>query len=767
MPFLNDGDKNAQKRLQDFAEISSDWFWETDNENRFTWVSPAVEDLLGVTPESLFGTSRESGMLPNSWESHLSILKQHLPFRNFVYHHQASPQEIWVRISGKPVFDDDGVFIGYRGIGTDITQDTLALQEATNAGAALAKAIDGLDEAFVLWDENDGIVVANRVFREINASIKDAIKPGSSFEGFIRAAVSKGLMPQAVGNEDAWIRDRLRERNNPGIPFEQKRQDGLVLLINEKRFSDGQMTSIATDITQQKLVEDRLRESDERYELAVQHAAIWDWKAESDTLIVSPKFWTDLGYSQEGADRLAVSSYAEILHPDDIKNFGSKFYLFERNPELIVDAGQGLATFRECRFRDRSGKYRRFALNGQCTYQANNKLLRSTGLMTDIEDQRLLEEQLQSAQKMEAVGQLTGGIAHDFNNLLSVIQGNIELLQSEIDVPDPRADAILRAAVLGAELTHRLLAFSRQQPLNPQVINLGELTLGLTNMLARTLGAAIDLNVQIENNLWGAYADAGQVESALLNLAINAMQAMPNGGELTLECTNATVRDIEVVGRVEIDAGDYVVLSVTDHGVGMSEDVQARAFEPFFSTKQASGGSGLGLSMVYGFSQQSGGHVTIYSELGAGTTIKLYLPRALGKAKEKQVQVTEHIPLAKGQRILVLEDDAQVSEVAMTMLEKLGYSVVCADDAVKARSILSTDASIKLLLSDVVLPGGMSGPEFADEARQNYPDLKVIFMSGYPAVAAKRNGFLGSNSVLLNKPFRLSQLAKTIYSALE
>lgn len=387
-------------------------------------------------------------------------------------------------------------------------------------------------------------------------------------------------------------------------------------------------------------------------------------------------------------------------------------------------------------------------------------------LVEDISELKRTEEALRQAQKMEAVGQLTGGVAHDFNNLLAVISGNAELLGDKVG-DDRQLATIRRATNRGAELTQRLLAFSRQQTLEPQSIDLADLVASMSNLIMRTLGEAVEIQTNTDPGLESALADPGQVENALLNLAINARDAMPGGGKLTIECLNARLDEDYVAKNPEAAVGDYVVLAVTDTGVGMSEDVQAHALEPFYTTKEVGAGSGLGLSMIYGFVKQSGGHLSIYSELGQGTTVKLYLPSTEAASKREETDSELGILQGGGESILVIEDDPDVRDMAQTMLIKLGYQVVVAPDAASARETMASGMKLDLVLSDVVLPGGTSGPEFGEEVRARDPDIRIIYMSGYPAEAAKRNGFLGSDNVLLNKPFQLGQLAKALRRALD
>ncbi len=390
------------------------------------------------------------------------------------------------------------------------------------------------------------------------------------------------------------------------------------------------------------------------------------------------------------------------------------------------------------------------------------------GLVQDVSDHKGIEQQLRQAQKMEAVGQLTGGVAHDFNNLLAVILGNAELLDGKLDGEDgDLLEAIIRAGERGAELTRRLLAFSRKQALRPTTLDLGELFGGLYSLLSRSLGETIEIETKAAPGLWPATADPGQVENALLNLAINARDAMPDGGKLTIECANAELDRDYVAQNPEADAGDYVALSVSDTGVGMSEEAIERAFEPFFTTKQVGEGTGLGLSMVYGFAKQSGGHVRLYSEAGKGTTVRLYLPRAELEADRAEIKDADQVPRGRGEVVLVVEDDPDVRRLVVRILGSLGYRVVDAPDARAALAVLSAGETVDLLLSDVVLAGGMSGPELARLSRERHRDLKILLMTGYAAEAANRNGGLGLETVLLNKPFQRHELADKLRAVLD
>jgi CheY-like chemotaxis protein len=370
---------------------------------------------------------------------------------------------------------------------------------------------------------------------------------------------------------------------------------------------------------------------------------------------------------------------------------------------------------------------------------------------------------------MEAIGQLTGGVAHDFNNLLTVILGNLEAMQSLLGPDHPvsnRIESAARGAERGASLTRHLLAFARRQPLEPKPLNLRRQFIDMTGLLRRTLGEHIDVRVVETAGLWDVLADAAQVESALLNLAINARDAMPSGGRLTIETANVVLDESYARQHVEVTTGDYVMIAVTDTGTGMTPEVIDRAFEPFFTTKEAGQGTGLGLSMVFGFVKQSSGHVKIYSELGHGTSVKLYLPRVIGASAQYE-RPAEPVELPQlSATILVVEDDEAVREIVALHLRDFGYHVIEAGDGNEALRRAQDAGTLDMVLTDVVLPGPMRGKELVQHLTDISPGLKVLFMSGYTENAIVHHGKLDDGVQLLSKPFKRDQLARKVAEVL-
>jgi PAS domain S-box-containing protein len=385
-----------------------------------------------------------------------------------------------------------------------------------------------------------------------------------------------------------------------------------------------------------------------------------------------------------------------------------------------------------------------------------------TGFIRDLTSRQKMEEELRQSQKIEAIGQLTGGLAHDFNNLLTVITGNLEML--DMSLKDSNQRELLKdaqdAAQDGAKLTGQLLAFGRRQPLNPKPTDLAPLISNFSELLRRTLGESIELHIRVTGSGNLCVVDAPQLQNALLNLAINARDAMPRGGKLTIDISRTRL-DVDYAQMYpDIRTGRYVLVAVTDTGSGMSEEVRQRAFEPFFTTKPTGAGTGLGLSMVYGFVKQSGGNIQIYSELEQGTSVRIFLPLAesVHTSEELAPGAGEMDAMPRGsETILVVEDDARVRRVTTARLRSLGYEVIEADNGAAAFALLAAHPKIAMIFTDVVMPGGMNGDELAEAALAAKPDLKVLFTSGYAEPAVARQG-LGAGA-WLKKPYTAAELA--------
>jgi PAS domain S-box-containing protein len=537
-----------------------------------------------------------------------------------------------------------------------------------------------------------------------------------------------------------------------------------------------------TDVTEQVSADLALRQSEERYrkladQLAELNATLAQrveektrerdriWNVSQDLLVVADRngvwqtvnpAWTKtLGWSE--AELLNRTS-EWLEHPDD----GG----ITRSHVKKLGANETTVKF-ESRFRHRDGSYRWLSWTGVSDKDRNYAVARDvTAEKAAAERLKATEEALLQSQKMEAVGQLTGGIAHDFNNLLTGIVGSLDLLQTRLN--QGRTDNVARyinaamtSANRAAALTHRLLAFARRQPLIPKSVDANQLVVSLEDLLRRTIGETIDLEIAARDDLWGTLCDPNQLESALLNLAINARDAMPDGGKLTIATANACIDNL-TADTPALLPGDYICIEVTDTGVGMSAEVAARAFDPFFTTKPIGQGTGLGLSMIYGFARQSNGHAAIDSKLGRGTSIKLYLPRHDGDTAALQAFAGKAAEqAATGETILVVEDEPVVRGVILEMLHEEGYRTLEAVDGPSGLRMLRANKRVDLLITDVGLPG-MNGRQLADQARETRPALKILFITGYAESVAISDGFLQSGMEMITKPFDLDHLSRRV-----
>ena len=501
---------------------------------------------------------------------------------------------------------------------------------------------------------------------------------------------------------------------------------------------------------------EQLRHNEARLHEAHRIARLGSWEVDSEGRME----WSEEVFDLLGADRESfdgtTDSFFRLVHPDDLDRVITESTYARQHLDRyetvhrVVLPDDSVRTVRE---------------SAAVTRDETGAAIRLSGTVQDITEQVAAEEKLRAAQKMEAVGQLSGGIAHDFNNLLGVIIGSAEFMEMSERYDAELVANIKHAAERGAELTHRMLAYARRQPLKASQFNMAEMMAGMMQVLKRSLGAGIMIGFSADEDLWPVLADAGQLEDALLNLSINARDAMQGGGTLTITCTNEIV-DADVAAQdPDTSQGEFVVLSVSDTGTGMPEEVQKKATEPFFSTK-GTNGSGLGLSMVFGFARQSGGNLTITSREGFGTTIKLYLRRATGaETAERAVGPVELVP-GSDEHVLVIEDDEVFGQLVQRMLETLNYRTTRVRDTTEARVQLDSGTDFDLILSDVVLPNGQSGPEFAEEIERERPELRTIFMSGFPAFAEQQKELIGPDRVLLNKPISRAALASAIRNAL-
>ncbi len=520
-------------------------------------------------------------------------------------------------------------------------------------------------------------------------------------------------------------------------------------LVEEGRTS---FTLIIRDITDRERMIASLQQTNQTLDAVVQSSPVAILGIDSSRRVI---VWNRNAEGIFGipASRIVGRPYETLLPAADLN------HMFQRllAGQVLRDAEVAYATQAETLD---------LRLSGAPLHEADGRVRGAVCIIEDTTEANAVQRQLEHAQRMESVGQMTGGLAHDFNNLLAVVIGNLDLLQTQMRQVPAAQDALdlaLKASLGGASLIRQLLAFSRRQALTPRPFDLGALLTATRELLSRTLGEQIEVVCRIEKDLWSALADPTLVESAVANLAINARDAMPQGGRLTLEATNVRLDERYIMANVDVTPGDYVMLSVTDSGIGIPPEHIGRVFEPFYTTKEHGKGSGLGLSMVYGFAKQSRGHVKIYSEPGHGTTIRLYLPRAAEAALPPHPNaLDESTPIRIDATVLVVEDNPDVRKVVCQLLRDFGCTVVEAANAAAAMTILGSDQTIDLLFTDIVMPGGMAGTDLALEARKMRPEIKTLLTSGFAEASIREQPRFKDIGDILSKPYRRQDLARKL-----
>jgi PAS domain S-box-containing protein len=556
--------------------------------------------------------------------------------------------------------------------------------------------------------------------------------------------------------------------NAPGVTrvaqgFKNILKDGTVIdveLSTRMIEFDGRtaLLAIIKNVVEQQRAIRELHQSEEKYRALVNSMPVGVVETTADGHIATANTaWRRMFGFGETEDLGAVAVSTLYAEPQ------------ERNA-VMAKAAVGALPELETVFRRRDGTAFPAERHFDPILDEAGRVIGLRGIVIDITRRKALETQLQQAQKMEAVGQLTGGIAHDFNNILAAILANIEALEDEEELDSRVSDRLTRigrAVQRAAELTRQLLAFSRRQPLRPKHTDVNGLVTDVSKLLQRTLGEQIEIDSVLAADLWGVEIDRVQLEAALVNLCINARDAMLSGGRLLIETVNASLDEDYATLHPDVVAGDYAMISVTDSGSGMPAAVLAKVFEPFFTTKGIGKGTGLGLSMVYGFVRQSKGHIHIYSEVGRGTTVRIYLPRSDSTVRDAEAPGKVDLPRG-GERVLVVEDDSDVRAGVVQQLRSLGYAVSEAGSGAAGVAAFEAEAEpFDLLLTDVVMPGALNGKGLSVEVLRRWPETKVVFMSGYTEVALAQDNQLGESAFLLSKPFRRTDLARMIRQVLD
>jgi PAS domain S-box-containing protein len=726
------------------------------------------------------------------------------------------PEESFWTFSYSPAYDDDGRIAGMFCVTGETTARMLAERSRDEADERLQLALSAGNSIGTWdWDVANDWVRADARFASLYG-----VEPDRATQGAPIAEFFAGIHPDDVARVTQEIDGTIRGGERFSSEYRLLRADGSLRWVSAQgmciRNEAGvcvRFPGVSFDITERVEAEHRLRDSEararadaERVQLALKAGAIigtWLWDLPSDRFTVDEAFARNFGLDPLlGLEGLNLDQVVETVHPADQEGLAA----------AIGDAiARGGPYAHQYRVRRADGHYYWIEANGRVEHAADGTPLRFPGVLIDVEHRRTLEaerdqaaaalralndelerrvaergaelmraeEALRQAQKMEAVGQLTGGLAHDFNNLLAGISGSLELMntrlaQGRIGDVDRYMQAAQGATKRAAALTHRLLAFSRRQTLAPSPTDVNALVDGMSELIQRTVGPAIRIETVAAAGLWTALVDAPQLENALLNLCINARDAMPDGGTITIETANRRF-DAADAGPFDLPAGHFLSLCVSDTGTGMTADVIEKAFDPFFTTKPTGQGTGLGLSMIYGFARQSGGEARIYSRTGEGTTVCIYLPRheraERAEAKQAGAAIAAATPFpaaaqAAGETVLVVDDEPTVRFFVVDTMGDLGYTVLDAHDGPSGLEILRSDARIDLLITDVGLPGGMNGRQMVEAARVTRPDLKVLFITGYAENAVLNSGHLAPGMQVLTKPFAIDTLVTRVRAVL-
>ncbi|MFC3167848.1 hybrid sensor histidine kinase/response regulator [Paracoccus fontiphilus] len=762
-----------------------------------------VEIAGSYHPAALGGTVPD--IWPEIWDFNSKILERGLRGEVQAYREQpmvlnrnGAPEDVVFDLFYTPIYNEDGSRVdGVLCNVLEITQTVRARQALAESRAELYHLSDALPILVGFLDRTLTFRFANQCYLDVfNVTREQVI--GSRIADVLgprQGAVTEEMLQRALAGETVNVDAIVRLPGSRSRAFEMR--------CLPRRTGDGRIDGvymILIDIEDRKQTEIQLRDSNDRFRAAVDaiHSVLWTNSADG-RMTGEQRGWATL--TGQDHDHYQGYGWTEAVHPDDRAG----------TVEAWHRSLEARSTFEwEHRVRCADGEYRIFTVRAVPTLNGDNEITEWVGVHTDVTEQRMGEAQLQAqaedlqrqiahrqraedqlrqlnetlearvrneieqhrkteqalhrAQKMESMGQLTGGVAHDFNNLLQVIAGNLQMLSKDVEGNGKavqRVDNALSAVARGAKLASQLLAFGRRQPLEPRVIQPHRLVNEMDELLRRSLGEAIQVEVIVPANLWNICVDRAQLESALLNLAINARDAMDGPGLLTIEMANAQLDAAYAAAVGDVAAGDYVMLAVTDTGCGMPPEVLERIFDPFYSTKPEGRGTGLGMSMVYGFVKQSGGHVAVYSEQGEGTTVRIYLPRS---DSEEETDAPLHDgPVVGGtETILVVEDDEAVRATVVDLLTSLGYHVLTARDAHAGLAVVGSGLHIDVLFTDVVMPGTLSSRDMAQRAQAVLPGLAVLFTSGYTENSIVHGGRLDPGVELLSKPYPREALARRL-----
>ncbi|MEN3334596.1 MAG: hypothetical protein V7641_3961 [Blastocatellia bacterium] len=750
--------RESEDRYRDLVEHSHDLICTHDLEGQLLSVNQAAARILGYDPETLLGRNIREALLPAHhvrFDDYIAeLLNQGFAQGVMTVQTRSGEKRIWEYSN---TLRTEGVMVPLvRGLARDVTEQKRAEAALRESEAQYRRLLETTYEGVWVFDAAQRTTYVNQRLAEmLGVSAEEMIgRPAADFlDDAARADVEQRWQQRTQGIKEQYD---LRLRRKDGA-------DVWVIvcatpIFNERGEFIGSL-SMQTDITNRKRIEEELKKSEERYRDLIEnaHDIIYTHDLKGNYISVNKAVEQILGYTPEESLRMnliqtVAPEYVETARQMVAKKLAGEkvtaYYL-----EIMAKNGRRIAV----------------EVNTRLIHQDGTPV-GVMGIARDVTERKQLEEQLRQSQKMEAIGQLAGGIAHDFNNLLTAIIGYSDLTLKPLKTEDPLrhyVGEIKKAGERAASLTRQLLAFSRKQVLQPKVLDLNEVVADLEKMLQRLIGEDIELRTVLDPKLGNIKADPGQIEQVIMNLAVNARDAMPQGGKLTIETANVAFDEEYVVRHIAVTPGAYIMLAVSDNGTGMDAETQARIFEPFFTTKEVGKGTGLGLSTVYGIIKQSGGHIWVYSEPGRGTTFKIYLTR-VGEDAQEYKQVDEQAEKLRGtETILLAEDEEIVRELTREVLEMYGYRVLETPNGGAALLLCERyEGPIDLLITDVIMPE-MSGRELANRLAQLRPEMAALYMSGYTDDAIVHHGILESDIAFLQKPFTPNALARKVREILD
>jgi len=752
---LQESEARFRRLFENTAAISVQGY---DRNRRVIFWNPASETLYGYTADEAIGQRLEDLIIPDKMQEQIiaavatwvdggpEIPSSELTLRRA----DGSPVEVF---SSHVMFRNHANESEMYCIDLDLTGLRHAEAQARQSELVLDSVFQALPDLFFLIDPDESI-------RDYRAQqISDLYTPPETFLG----KRMQDVLPPLIAAQFDENRAMVAEHGGLAT-YEYALEIAHDIRQFEARLSQlpdsPQVVAIVREITERKRAEEAIHDSEERYRTIFEGAPEGVWLIGSDrrTIEVNRCLCGILGYQRE-----------EMIGKPPLD------FVDEKNRKIFIEQTGKIETTErreyEIELRHKDGHNIPTFFRATTLHTKSGGVLEAVAFVTDLKDQKIAEQALRRAQKMDALGQLTGGIAHDFNNILGIIIGNLSFLKQQVAGDEKaidRVDTVYKAALRAADLTKQLLGFSRMQGQEMLTTNINQVILGMDSLITRSVTPEVEVEIHLADDLWLVEIDSGDFEDALLNLVLNARDAMLQGGKLTIETSNKRLDDAYTGLNPTVTPGDYLQLVVSDTGSGIPKEIIDDVFEPFFTTKPRGKGTGLGLSMVYGFAQQSKGYVRAYSEPGVGTCIRLYLPRSLRKVRNTlETAATQSQPAQGHETILVVDDEADLIDLAREYLEEVGYSVHTAAKGPEALAILESGVPINLLFSDVVMPGGMNGYELAEQACERNPNLKVVLTSGFTEKAAARNGQAHFAANMLSKPYSRDDLIKRIRGSLD